>query len=101
MQRCGQVIYKNKNVNKIYFNILYSISDTMYTERYMDTPQENIDGYRRADLMSQANKLRGRRYLIVHGTGDDNVHFQHSMQFAKELQRADIPFEQMVNRDID
>ncbi|XP_038206505.1 venom dipeptidyl peptidase 4 [Zerene cesonia] len=73
--------------------------DTIYTERYMDTPQENMEGYRRSDLMSQAGKLRGRRYLLVHGTGDDNVHFQHSIQFAKELQRADIPFEQMSYAD--
>lgn len=63
----------------------------------MDTPEENIEGYRRADLMSKAEQLRGRRYLIIHETADDNVHFQHSMQFAKELQRADIAFEQMVN----
>ncbi|XP_047510008.1 venom dipeptidyl peptidase 4 [Pieris napi] len=73
--------------------------DTMYTERYMDTPEDNLEGYRRADLMSKAEQLRGRRYLIVHGTGDDNVHFQHSMQFAKELQRADIAFEQMSYAD--
>ncbi|CAK1549748.1 unnamed protein product [Leptosia nina] len=73
--------------------------DSIYTERYMDTPENNIEGYRESDLMSKAGKLRGRRYLIVHGTGDDNVHFQHSMQFAKELQRADIAFEQMSYAD--
>ncbi|XP_050675466.1 venom dipeptidyl peptidase 4-like isoform X1 [Leptidea sinapis] len=73
--------------------------DSIYTERYMDTPQENLEGYQRADLMSKANKMRGRKFLIVHGTGDDNVHFQHSIQFAKELQRADIDFEQMTYAD--
>lgn len=62
----------------------------------MDTPKNNPDGYDNSDLMKAAEKLRGRKYLIVHGTGDDNVHFQHSMQLAKRLQRADIAFEQMV-----
>ncbi|XP_046961620.1 venom dipeptidyl peptidase 4-like [Vanessa cardui] len=73
--------------------------DSIYTERYMDTPQNNPEGYENSDLMKVAEKLRGRRYLIVHGTGDDNVHFQHSMQLAKKLQRADISFEQMSYTD--
>lgn len=68
----------------------------MYTERYMDTPQGNPDGYERSDLMKQVEKLRGRRFLLAHGTDDDNVHFQHSMLLAKQLQHSDIDFEQMV-----
>lgn len=70
--------------------------DTIYTERYMNLPQENPAGYQRSDLLALAPKLRGRKYLLVHGTGDDNVHYQHSLQLAKVLQHADIPFEQMV-----
>ncbi|XP_041976772.1 venom dipeptidyl peptidase 4-like [Aricia agestis] len=73
--------------------------DTIYTERYMDTPANNPAGYARGDVIPQAGKLRGRRYLIVHGTGDDNVHFQHSLQLAKQLQLEDIEFEQMSYTD--
>ncbi|XP_023940299.1 venom dipeptidyl peptidase 4 [Bicyclus anynana] len=73
--------------------------DSIYTERYMDTPQNNPEGYNNSDVMIAAEKLRGRQYLLVHGTGDDNVHFQHSMQLAKKLQRADIAFEQMSYAD--
>ncbi|XP_026326688.1 venom dipeptidyl peptidase 4-like isoform X2 [Hyposmocoma kahamanoa] len=73
--------------------------DTIYTERYMDLPQANPVGYQRSDLLALAPKLRGRKYLLVHGTGDDNVHYQHSLQLAKVLQHADIPFEQMSYTD--
>ncbi|XP_073941528.1 venom dipeptidyl peptidase 4-like isoform X2 [Choristoneura fumiferana] len=73
--------------------------DSIYTERFMDLPQLNPTGYRNSDLMSMAETLRGRKYLLVHGSGDDNVHFQHSMQLAKELQHADIEFEQVSYTD--
>lgn len=73
--------------------------DSIYTERYMDTPQNNPIGYKRSDLTRLAENLRGRKFLLVHGTGDDNVHFQHSMQLAKQLQRNDIEFEQMSYTD--
>ncbi|CAH0749131.1 unnamed protein product [Diatraea saccharalis] len=73
--------------------------DSIYTERYMDTPQENPVGYNRSDVITAAEKLRGRKFLLIHGTGDDNVHYQHSMQLSKELQHADIPFEQMSYTD--
>ncbi|PZC83344.1 hypothetical protein B5X24_HaOG208108 [Helicoverpa armigera] len=73
--------------------------DTMYTERYMDTPQANPEGYDRADVIRHAERLRGRRYLLVHGTDDDNVHYQHSMLLAKQLQHNDIEFEQMSYAD--
>lgn len=66
----------------------------------MDTPQANFIGYRRSDLMASAEKLRGRRFMLVHGTGDDNVHYQHSLHLAKVLQHADIPFEQVVSYNI-
>ncbi|KAL0894609.1 hypothetical protein ABMA27_013171 [Loxostege sticticalis] len=73
--------------------------DSIYTERYMDTPAANPIGYQRSDLTAAAEKLRGRRFLLIHGTGDDNVHYQHSMQLAKQLQHADIAFEQMSYTD--
>lgn len=77
--------------------IFLLFSDSIYTERYMDTPAANPIGYQRSDLTAAAEKLRGRRFLLIHGTGDDNVHYQHSMQLAKQLQHADIAFEQMVS----
>ena len=69
--------------------------DTVYTERYMKTPQNNPDGYRRTAPRFAAAHLHGRM-LLVHGSIDDNVHQQNSEQFAYELQRAGKSFEMMV-----
>jgi dipeptidyl-peptidase 4 len=69
--------------------------DTVYTERYMKTPQHNPDGYRRTAPRFGADHLHGRM-LLVHGSIDDNVHRQNSEQFAYELQRAGKQFEMMV-----
>ena len=69
--------------------------DSIYTERYMKLPQNNPDGYRRTAPRFAADKLHGRM-LLVHGTTDDNVHMQNSVQFAYELQRAGKPFEVMI-----
>jgi dipeptidyl-peptidase-4 len=69
--------------------------DTVYTERFMKTPQNNADGYRRTAPRFAADKLSGK-LLLVHGGIDDNVHPQNTMQFAYELQRANKPFELMM-----
>ena len=69
--------------------------DTIYTERYMRTPQNNPDGYRRTAPRFAADRLQGR-LLLLHGTIDDNVHMQNTVQFAYELQRAGKPFEMML-----
>lgn len=69
--------------------------DTVYTERLMKTPQNNPDGYRRTAPRLAASNLQARM-LLIHGTMDDNVHMQNSIQFAYELQRAGKPFEMMV-----
>ena len=69
--------------------------DTVYTERLMKTPQNNPDGYRRTAPRFAAANLQARM-LLVHGTMDDNVHMQNSVQFAYELQKAGKPFEMMV-----
>jgi dipeptidyl-peptidase-4 len=68
--------------------------DTIYTERYMKTPQNNPDGYRRTAPRFAADRLNGRM-LLIHGTMDDNVHLQNSVQFAYELQRAGKQFDAM------
>ena len=72
--------------------------DTVYTERYMQTPQENPTGYDDNSPVNFADKLKGA-YLLVHGTGDDNVHVQNSMQMINALVAADKPFELMLYPD--
>ena len=69
--------------------------DSVYTERLMKMPQNNPDGYRRTAPRFAAGDLHGRM-LLLHGTMDDNVHVQNSVQFAYELQKAGKPFEMMV-----
>tara|TARA_B110000008_G_scaffold264875_1_gene289529 strand:- start:18488 stop:20680 length:2193 start_codon:yes stop_codon:yes gene_type:complete len=66
--------------------------DTIYTERYMQTPQENASGYDDNSPINYVEKLKGN-YLLVHGTGDDNVHLQNSMQMINALVAANKPFE--------
>jgi len=69
--------------------------DTVYTERYMGTPQNNPDGYRRTAPRNAAADLSGQ-LLLIHGTMDDNVHMQNTLQLAYALQEADKPFEMML-----
>ncbi|RYD74410.1 MAG: S9 family peptidase, partial [Sphingobacteriales bacterium] len=57
--------------------------EIMYTERYMDTPQENPEGYKNADLTNYAKNLNGR-LMLIHGTVDDVVVWQHSLMFVKK-----------------
>jgi dipeptidyl-peptidase-4 len=68
--------------------------DSIYTERLMKLPANNPDGYRRTAPRFAAASLHGRM-LLIHGTMDDNVHMQNSVQFAYELQRAGKPFDVM------
>lgn len=56
--------------------------EIMYTERYMDTPQENPEGYKEANLMNHADKLKGK-LMLIHGTADDVVLWQHSINYTK------------------
>jgi dipeptidyl-peptidase 4 len=69
--------------------------DSIYTERYMLTPEHNAEGYQRTAPRAAAASLSGR-LLLLHGTMDDNVHVQNTMQLAYELQRSGKPFELMV-----
>ena len=66
--------------------------DTVYTERYMQTPQENASGYDDNSPINYADKLEGN-YLLVHGTGDDNVHVQNSRRMINALVAANKPFD--------
>jgi dipeptidyl-peptidase-4 len=69
--------------------------DAFYTERYMNTPQENPEGYKRTSVVAAASQLHGR-LLLIHGIRDDNVHLQNTLQLVNALQRADKDFEVMV-----
>ena len=66
--------------------------DNIYTERYMRTPQENPRGYDDNSPLYHTSKIRGK-FLLIHGTADDNVHFQNSTEFIKELVKSNVDFE--------
>jgi dipeptidyl-peptidase-4 len=66
--------------------------DTIYTERYLQTPQLNPSGYDDNSPISHVNKLKGN-FLLIHGTGDDNVHFQNAVDLVDALIAADKQFE--------
>ena len=66
--------------------------DTIYTERYMRTPQENAAGYDEGSSLAYADSLKGR-LLVVHGTGDDNVHFQNTVRLVQRLEQANKQFD--------
>lgn len=69
--------------------------DNIYTERFMRTPQENAQGYDDNSPVNFVKQIKGK-YLLIHGTADDNVHFQNSMEMNKALINANIPFEFMA-----
>ena len=73
----------------------WNLYDTIYTERYMLTPQNNPDGYAKTSVVKAAKNLSGK-LLLLHGTMDDNVHMQNTIQFVYELQKAGKEFELMV-----
>ena len=73
----------------------WHLYDTHYTERFMDTPNENPEGYKATSVMTYADKYKGM-LRIVHGTSDDNVHMQNSIQLISKLQELRKHFEFMV-----
>lgn len=72
--------------------------DTIYTERFMQTPEMNPEGYKKGAPLNKVEKIKGN-YLLVHGTGDDNVHFQNSVEMINELVEHNIQFETMYYPD--
>jgi dipeptidyl-peptidase-4 len=68
--------------------------DNIYTERYMRTPQENPKGYDDNSPINHVEKLTGK-YLLVHGTADDNVHFQNTVEMVSALVKENKPFQTM------
>jgi dipeptidyl-peptidase-4 len=73
----------------------WALYDTHYTERYMGTPQENAEGYKRSLVEPRLKDLSGD-LLLVHGMADDNVIFEHSTRVLASLQAAGQPFETML-----
>lgn len=69
--------------------------DNIYTERFLQRPQDNPKGYDENSPLNFADRLQGN-YLLVHGTGDDNVHFQNAIDMMSALQRAGKQFEMQV-----
>jgi dipeptidyl-peptidase 4 len=69
--------------------------DTHYTERYMDEPKENPDGYKATSVLTYADKYKGL-LRIIHGTSDDNVHMQNTLVFINKLEDLKKHFELMM-----
>lgn len=76
----------------------WSLYDTGYTERYMDTPAHNAAGYIRGSVLSYVNQFptEQNRLLIVHGLMDENVHFTHTSQLVSALVKAGKPYQLQV-----
>ncbi|MEO8252746.1 MAG: S9 family peptidase [Flavobacterium sp.] len=72
--------------------------DSVYTERYMQTPQENANGYDDNSPINFANQLKGK-YLLIHGSADDNVHLQNSMEMMNALINANKQFDSQIYPD--
>ena len=69
--------------------------DNIYTERFMRTPQENADGYDRNSPINYVDNVKGK-YLLIHGSSDDNVHFQNTMDMTSAMVKANKQFELFV-----
>ncbi|XP_009082796.1 PREDICTED: dipeptidyl peptidase 4, partial [Acanthisitta chloris] len=77
--------------------------DSIYTERYMGLPIEsdNLKSYNSSTVMARAEKFKEVEYLLIHGTADDNVHFQQAAQISKALVDAEVDFQAMWYTDKD
>ncbi|XP_061580470.1 prolyl endopeptidase FAP [Cololabis saira] len=75
--------------------------DAVYTERYMGKPSENSEAYKNSTVTSRAKNFKTVDYLLVHGTADDNVHFQQAAQISEALVDQQVDFEAMWYTDRD
>ena len=69
--------------------------DTVYTERFMRTPKENMEGYQASSAMTRASQLNGK-LLLIHGTADDNVHLRNASEYSEALVQADKQFDMHI-----
>ena len=92
------LLFRSPDVYKVGMSVApvpdQTLYDTIYQERYMGLPQDNADGYKEGSPINFAEGLRGN-LLLVHGTGDDNVHFQGSQKLINRLVVLDKPFDFM------
>lgn len=74
------------------------IIDSIYTERFMGLPTvaDNLQGYEQGQLLNKVENIKNKMYYLIHGTLDDNVHYQQSLMLAKVLEQKDILFRQQV-----
>lgn len=80
----------------------WALYDSHYTERYMDRPQDNPEGYAAGRVIDRIDNYRGddsNMLRLTHGTGDDNVHFQNTLQLVAKLQEKHKDFELMIYPD--
>ncbi|CAG9767540.1 unnamed protein product [Ceutorhynchus assimilis] len=81
----------------------WTLYDSIYTERFMGLPtvSDNLEGYTNSQLLTKYSGLKNKEYFLIHGTFDDNVHYQQSMMWAKVLERNDVLFRQLSYTDED
>ncbi|GAA4238192.1 S9 family peptidase [Postechiella marina] len=95
-------LFKGNNVFKMAIAVApvtsWRFYDSIYTERYMTTPQENASGYDENSPINHADKLKGD-FLLVHGSSDDNVHLQNTMRLTEALIQADKAFDWAIYPD--
>ncbi|KAK2552559.1 Prolyl endopeptidase FAP [Acropora cervicornis] len=91
------VLGQNSNVFKVGMAVApvtdWRYYDSIYTERYMLTPEENHEGYEISSVLPLANNFKNESFLVVHGTGDDNVHFQNTAQLVAALTKAGVKYQ--------
>jgi len=99
--RAGSIIVRIKQLT---INLLLStiknvnVSDSAFTERYMGLPNvtDNYRGYEESDVTKRAGNLREKLFLLIHGTADDNVHYQQSMMLIQALTAEGVLFRHQV-----
>lgn len=94
-------LYMVNNIKIKFYKIYSFLVDSIYTERFMGLPtlNDNLEGYKKAELLNKCEGLRDKLYFLVHGTLDDNVHYQQSMMLSKVLEEKDIMFRQQVRQN--
>lgn len=71
-------------------NNIFFFADSVYTERYMHTPQHNPDGYKNTSITNVKSMQKNIRFLIMHGVADDNVHMQNSLTLLDKFDLAGV-----------
>ncbi|CAK9800503.1 Venom dipeptidyl peptidase 4 [Anthophora quadrimaculata] len=81
----------------------WALYDSIYTERFMGLPrmEDNLHGYEQGQLLNKVDNIKTKMYYLIHGTLDDNVHYQQSLLLAKVLEQKDILFRQQTYTDED